>query len=150
MDDARHDLTDGEWTTLSALLPPERPATGRPNKDHRMVVNAIVWRLRTGAPWRDLPARFGPWETAYSRFRRWQRTGVWDRVLADLQAAADADGAFDWALHFVDGTTIRAHPHAAGAKKGAPPTNRSTTRLVDPAADSRPNCICAPRDTANP
>lgn len=146
MDDARHDLTDAEWERLRPLLPPAKPATGRPNRDHRAVLDAIFWRLRTGAPWRDLPARFGPWETAYSRFRRWRAAGVWDAVLAELQSAADAGGAFDWGLHFVDGTSIRAHPHAAGApKKGAAPTRPSGV----PAAASRPSCTCAPRGTAS-
>lgn len=117
--DERRELTDDQWATLAPHLPPEKPATGKPNRDHRIVVEAIVWRLRTGAPWRDLPERYGPWQTAYSRCRRWQQAGVWDRVLAARQAAGDAEGALDWALHLVDGTNIRAHPHAAGAKKGA-------------------------------
>lgn len=117
--DERSELTDRQWDTLRPHLPPQKPAIGKPNRDHRTVVEGIVWRLRTGAPWRDLPERYGPWQTAYSRFRRWQRAGVWDRVLAALQAAGDAQGDLDWALHFVDGTSVRAHPHAAGAKKGA-------------------------------
>jgi transposase len=79
------------------------------------VVHAILWIDRTGAPWRDLPARCGPWKTVYSRFQRWRRAGVWDRVLAALHAEADAAGGQDWGLHFVDGTTVRAHRHAAGA-----------------------------------
>jgi len=115
----RHELSDEQWARLAPLLPPARPVTGRPNKDHRTIVNAILWRLTTGVPWRDLPERYGPWQTAYSRFRRWQQAGVWERVLAALQAEADAAGALDWSLHFLDGTTIRAHQHAAGAKKGA-------------------------------
>jgi transposase len=82
-------------------------------------VEGILWRLATGAPWRDLPERFGPWATVYSRFQRWQRAGVWERTLAALQADADARGELDWTLHLLDGTTVRAHPHAAGAKKGA-------------------------------
>jgi transposase len=88
-------------------------------------MNGILWVLRTGAPWRDLPERYGPWPTVYSRFRRWQQAGVWDRVLADLQALADAAGQLDWDLHFVDSTSIRAHQHAAGARKkgdSLPPT----------------------------
>jgi transposase len=84
------------------------------------MVNGMLWILKTGAPWRDLPERYGNWRSVYSRFRRWQRTGVWDRILAALQAAGDAAGTLDWELHFVDGTVIRAHQHAAGAKKGAP------------------------------
>lgn len=93
------------------------------------------WRLKTGAPWRDLPERYGPWETVYSRFRRWQQAGVWDRVLATLQAEGDAVGALDWSLHFVDGTVTRAHQHAAGAKKGAA-TRRSATAVADSARRS--------------
>jgi transposase len=115
----RHELTDAQWAKLEPLLPPQRAATGRPAKDHRTLVNAMLWRLATGAPWRDLPERDGPWQTVYSRWRRWQRAGVWARVLAARQAGADAAGALDWVLHFLDGTTIRAHQSAAGAKKGA-------------------------------
>ncbi len=82
------------------------------------MVEGIVCRLRTGVPWRDLPEHYGPWQSVYSRFRRWQEAGVWDRALAALQADADARGDLDWSLHFLDATNIRAHPHAAGAKKG--------------------------------
>ncbi len=140
----RHELTDDRWARLEPLLPPARPATGRPNKDHRTVVNGILWRLKTGAPWRDLPERYGPWQTVYSRFRRWQRAGVWARVLAALQAEADAEGKLDWSLHFVDGTTVRAHPHAAGAKKGA-----AIRRSAAPAAASAPSSTCAPSAAAS-
>src|SRR5215207_7209851 len=119
----RHALTDDQFARLEPLLPPQKPATGKPNKDHRLVLDAILWRLRTGTPRRDLPERFGPWQTAYSRFRRWQEAGIWDRILAALQAEADARGELDWSLHFVDGTVVRAHPHAAGAKKGGADTD---------------------------
>jgi transposase len=112
----RHELTDEQWTRLAPLLPPQRPERGRPNHDHRRVVNGMLWRLATGAPWRDLPPRYGCWRTVYSRFRRWQRAGVFDRVLAALQRAGDAAGNLDWSLHFVDGSIVRAHQHAAGAK----------------------------------
>lgn len=127
----RHALTDAQWTKLAPLLPPERPATGRPNRPHRLVLDAILWRLATGASWRDLPERFGSWQTAYSRFRRWQAAGIWDRVLATLHADADARGELDWSLHFVDGTIVRAHPDAAGAKKGGPtpPPTRPSAAL---------------------
>ncbi len=114
----RGELSDAQWERLRPLLPPQKPRTGRPNKDHRTVVNAILWIDRTGAPWRDLPERYGPWKTVASRFYRWRATGVWDRVLAALLVDADAAGAFAWEVHFVDGTTIRAHQHAAGAKGG--------------------------------
>jgi transposase len=113
----RHELTDEQWARLEPLLPPEKPRTGRPAHAHRTILNGMLWILRTGAPWRDLPERYGAWQTVYSRFRRWQLAGVWDRVFAELQRQADADGRFDWAVHFVDGTSVRAHPHAAGARR---------------------------------
>jgi len=115
----RHELTDAQWERLEPLLPPAKPRVGRPNLDHRQILNGLHWLLRTGAPWRDLPERYGKWQTVYSRLRRWQQQGVWDRVLAALQAEGDAQGRLDWSLHFVDGTVVRAHQHAAGAKKGA-------------------------------
>ena len=140
----RHELTDDEWTTLEPLLPPEKPPIGKPNLPHRTVLNGILWRIRTGAPWRDLPERYGTWQTVYSRFRRWQLAGVWDRILAALQAAADARGELDWSLHFLDGTVIRAHPHAAGAKKGAVIRRWGRAR-----AGFRPNSTCVARASAN-
>jgi transposase len=100
-------------------LPAERPATGRPNRDHRTILNGLRWKLRTGAPWRDIPERYGPWPTLYSRFRRWRLAGVWDRLFAAVQTQADAAGPLDWSVHFVDGTLLRAHQHAAGATGGA-------------------------------
>jgi transposase len=117
----RHDLTDAQWERLAPLLPPQRPDTGRPAHDHRTVLNGILWVLRSGAPWRDLPDAYGRWQTAYSRFRRWQATGVWDEILIALQAETAHDGQLDDSLAAIDGTNIRAHQHAAGAKKGAPP-----------------------------
>jgi transposase len=140
----RHELTDAQWAKLEPLLPPQRAATGRPAKDHRTLVNAMLWRLKTGAPWRDLPERYGPWQTVYSRWRRWQRAGVWSRVLAALPAEADAAGDLAWALHFLDGTTIRAHQSAAGAKKGA-----AIRRLGGAGAAFRPKSICARRAAAS-
>jgi transposase len=115
----RHELTDAQWERLAGLLPPAKPPLGRPNLDHRQMVNGMLWMLKTGAPWRDLPERYGTWKSVYSRFRRWQKAGVWEHILAELQAQGDAVGELDWSLHFVDGTVVRAHQHAAGAKKGA-------------------------------
>lgn len=115
------DLTDEQWEILEPLIPdPPRRADGkgRPWRDPRNVLNGILWILRTGAPWRDLPERYGPWPTVYTRFRRWTLTGVWDRLFAAVQRQADAAGRVDWTVHFVDGTVIRAHQHAAGAKGG--------------------------------
>ena len=109
-------LSAAQWAKLVPLLPPQRPRMGRPPKDHRLIMEAIVWLCRTGAPWRDLPSEFGPWATVAGRFYRWRRQGVWDRVLAGLHAGADMRGELDWLLHFVDGSVVRAHQHAAGAR----------------------------------
>jgi transposase len=113
----RHELTDEQWEQLEPLLPPQKPKTGRPNLEHRSVINGILWILKTGAPWRDLPERYGKWQTVASRFYRWQQSGVWERVFAQLQQLKDRDGQIDWEVHYVDGSIIRAHQHAAGAKK---------------------------------
>src|SRR5690348_10151053 len=115
----RYGLTDDQWDLLKEHLPPQRPATGRPAKDHRTVLNGILWILRTGAPWRDLPDRYGKWQTVYSRCRRWRDAGVWDKILTALQREAAFDDERDGSLAMIDGTNIRAHHQAAGAKKGA-------------------------------
>ena len=115
---SRRDLNDEQWERLRPLLPPQKPSTGRPAKDHRTVLNGILWLLRTGAPWRDLPSKYGPWQTVASRFYRWRQAGVWQRVLQTLQQQADAAGHLRWDQHYVDSTVIRAHQHAAGAKGG--------------------------------
>jgi transposase len=114
----RGDLTNAQWARLAPLLPPQKPKTGRINHPHRKVINGILWILRTGAPWQDLPRRYGKTKTVSSRYYRWRRAGIWDRIFAELQAQADYNGELDWTLHFVDSTIIRAHQHAAGAKKG--------------------------------
>ena len=115
----RHELTDEQWERLQPLLPPQKPPNrGRPGKDQRTIINGIVWIDKTGAPWRDLPERYGPWQSVASRFYRWRQQGVWDRVLAQLQQESDAEGEVVWTLHFVDSSIVRAHQHAAGAKRG--------------------------------
>src|SRR5438034_7087553 len=140
----RHEITDAEWERLAPLLPPERPRTGRPNKSHRLIVNGILWKLRTGAPWRDLPERYGPWECLHTRYRRCRLAGVWDRVLAAVQAAGDDNGQLDWSVHFMDGTVIRAHQHAAGAKGGTLRRRRSGAAR----AGSARKCICGRKAAA--
>lgn len=116
----RHELTEEQWERLAPLLPAAK-GTGRPRKDDRQVINGILWLLRTGAPWRDLPERYGPWGTVATRFYRWQKAGVWQRILAAVQEASDQAGGLDWSVHYVDGTIVRAHQHAAGAKGGTQP-----------------------------
>ena len=114
----RDELTNEQWARLRPLLPAQRPPRGRPARDHRTVLSGMLWVLRTGAPWRDLPERFGPWSTVWSRFRRWTAAGVWQRILRALQRTADRDGRLDWGTHYVDATVVRAHQHAAGAVGG--------------------------------
>ncbi len=135
----RGELNDEQWERLQPRLPAQKPRTGRPNLEHRQVVNGILWILRTGAPWRDLPERYGKWSTVASRFYRWQQTGVWDRVWAQLQTEADAADEIDWEVHHLDGTVIRAHQHAAGAKKRVP----KPKRWVAAKGDSVPKSISA-------
>jgi transposase len=111
----RADLTDAQWAVLEPLLP--RSKRGRPPKwTKRQLINGIRWRVRAGAPWRDVPPAYGPWQTVYGLFRRWQRDGTWARVLTGLQARADAAGLICWDVS-VDSTVARAHQHAAGARK---------------------------------
>jgi transposase len=112
----RGDLSDQQWQQLQPLLPPQKPTTGRPAKDHRTIINGILWVLRTGAPWRDLPERYGPWPTVASRFYRWRQDGLWERLLASVQQQSNIRGKVNWELHYVDGTIVRAHQHAAGAR----------------------------------
>ena len=127
----RGELTDAQWATLEPLLPPEKARTGRPGKNHRQIINGVLWIDRTGAPWRDLPSRYGSWHTVSSRFYRWRKAGIWSRILAALQAKADNEGRLDWELHFVDGTVVRAHQHAAGAKKGGQKTKPWDEAVAD-------------------
>ena len=94
-------------------MPGKAGDAGRSAADNRLFVNAVLWVARSGAPWRDLPERFGPWNSAYRRFRRWAQKGVWQRV---FEAVQDPD--LDWAM--LDSTSVRAHQHAAGQKKAAP------------------------------
>jgi transposase len=112
----RGDLTDRQWCQLELLWPPQIPKTGRPNKDHRIIINGILWVLRTGAPWRDLPECYGPWRTVASRFYRWRQDGLWDRLLRAVQQQSNIQRKVNWELHYVEGTVIRAHQHAAGAR----------------------------------
>jgi len=109
--------------------------------------------LRTGAPWRDLPERYGAVGTVSSRFYRWRVAGLWDRVLAALQSQAEERNEVDWSLHFVDATIVRAHQHAAGARRPFDKLRRRhrgvrTRRLGSRKGASRPSCTCVPRATA--
>ncbi|MGW5639375.1 IS5 family transposase [Streptomyces sp. NPDC003832] len=112
----RGDLTNGQWVRLEPLLP-RGIKPGRPQVwTRRQLIDGIRWRTRTGAPWRDVPERYGPWDRVYDLFRRWQRDGTWARIVTQLQAQADAKGLITWDVN-VDSTVCRAHQHAAGAAK---------------------------------
>ncbi|WP_455678581.1 IS5 family transposase [Streptomyces angustmyceticus] len=119
----RGDLSDAEWERLRPFLPVSNRRCGR-WRDHRQVIDGILHRVRTGVQWRDLPERFGPWKTVYERHRLWSADGTWERLLQQVQAAADAAGEVDWDVS-VDSTIVRAHQHAAGARTDPPPAPAS-------------------------
>ena len=112
----RYELTDNEWERIKKYFPDKEPGTpGRPPKPHRPMINGIVWIARSGAPWRDLPERYGPWETVYTRFRELIDNGILAMMFRDLNIDADMQ---DISL---DSTSIRVHQHGTGAKKRANP-----------------------------
>lgn len=108
----RGELTEAAWSVIAPLLP-ARGRRGGQWRDHR---NGILWKLRTGAPWRDLPERYGPWQTCADRLYRWRRDDTWDRLLAHAQTKSDAVGEVVWEVS-VDRSTARAHQHASGARR---------------------------------
>ena len=147
----RHQLTDEQWDAIEPLIPRKVARTGRPPEDPREMLDGILWVLRTGAPWRDLPERFGPWQTVYDYFSAWRKGGVFDRVLEALQIRLDRDGRIDWDLWCVDGSSVRAARCAAGAAKkvaGATRASRPTTRWAAAAADSGASCTWSLTATA--
>ena len=109
------DLSDWEWNRLQPLMP--KPSTGRPAHDHRRLLNGIFWILGTGAPWRELPWRYGPWPTVANRFYRWRQAGIWERIGTELKQLAQQRCQLDWNQHFIDSTAVHAHQHAAGAPR---------------------------------
>lgn len=110
----RHELSEAEWKRIKDLLPAERGRPGRPPLPNRSLVNAILWVLRTGAPWRDLPAYYPKWKTVHTRFLRWSKQGVWKRVLDTLAIDLDDEYAI------LDASIVRVHQDATGGKKTAP------------------------------
>lgn len=135
----RHELTDEQWAAVELLLPKRTASTGRPPKDPRLMLDGIFRVLCTGAPWRDLPPRFGPWQTVYDHFRTWRKAGVFAAVLDALQVKLDRAGLIDWDLWRVDGASVRAARAAAGADKkvaGGTRTSRGTTRRAAAEAGS--------------
>lgn len=140
----RGELTDKAWARIGPLLPAQAGQRGGRWRDHRQVINAILWKLRTGAPWRDLPERYGPWKTAHERLRMWTADGTWDRILAEVIVKDDSYGTFEENVQVVvsvDSTSVRAHQHAAGARKkgavrpGSRPWPSRGNASADPAED---------------
>jgi len=114
---SRGDLTESEWRVLKGLLPVEREAgkrgRGRPPEDNRNIINGILWRLRCGTAWRDVPEKYGKWNSIYRRFRRWSASGVWESVAIALAETMALSGHYS-----IDSTSVRAHVSAAGGKGG--------------------------------
>lgn len=110
---ARYELTDTQWVTIKELLPGKEKDVGVTAKDNRLFVNAVVWLARTGAPWRDLPERYGNWHRVYVRYKRWCDRGIWIKI---FEALSVKDPDLEYAM--IDSTIVRAHQHAAGAKGG--------------------------------
>ena len=113
----RHELSDPQWAELADVFPPRLPKRGGRWRDDRTLVNGILWRLNTGAPWRDLPERYGPWQTVYHRFNQMRKSGLLDRILERLQLRLNEAGLIDPDLWCIDGSNVRAARAAAGAAK---------------------------------
>ena len=143
----RYELTDTQWDLIEDLFP--KQTMGRPRLDDRGLFNGILWILCSGAAWRDLPERYGKWQTVYSRFRRWEEIGLFDRILDRLQIELDEHGLIDYAAQrflrmMVDSTSIRASRAAAGAprKKGDLRTVRSGPWALPRRTDNQnPPCV---------
>jgi transposase len=110
---SRGDLTEAEWRVLKGLLPIDAAnrGAGRPPEENRSIINGILWRLRCGTPWRDVPPKYGNWNTIYRRFRRWSEAGVWEAVSVTLAEIMADSGHYS-----IDSTTVRAHVSAAGGE----------------------------------
>lgn len=130
----RSDLTDTQWTALAPLLPVGKKPGRPPKWTKRQLINAIRWRIRVGAPWREIPERYGPWQNAYGLFRTWSRNGTWAQILTKLQTRADAAGVITWDVS-IDSTITRAHQHAAGARKNGAGQKEPPGGIVNEPAD---------------
>jgi transposase len=126
----RHEISDEHWDRIKDFLPGQAGDPGVTAKDNRLFINAVLWIAKTGAPWRDLPERFGKWNSVAKRLARWAAKGVWRRIFEELK-----DPDLEWLI--LDSTVIRAHQHAAGAVKKGAPTRRWAAR----GAGSAPSCI---------
>ncbi|MES4906154.1 MULTISPECIES: IS5 family transposase [unclassified Streptomyces] len=138
-------LSDAQWARIEPLLPDRTPMRGGRWRDHREVIDAIAFKFQTGTQWVHLPEKYGNWRGVYNRLRRWAVDGTWERVFTALMAQADTDEDHDWAVS--EGSTIvRAHQHAAGARKRGPgrrtrrPCHRTVPRRTD--HQDPPGCRC--------
>ena len=118
-------LNDAQWARIEPLLPSSDGQRGRPFRDHRQVIEGIVYRLRTGIAWRDLPTVYGPWQTVWKRHRRFSTDGTWDKIHTRLVSEADANAEVDWTMA-VDSTVNRAHQHATTLRRTERPPGRLT------------------------
>lgn len=108
-------ISDDLWAVIETVLPVGECRPGRPWNDHRRTLEGIVWRFRTGSPWRDLPVEFGAWQSVWERHRRWSSDGTYAQMFAAVRAGVGADDDELQALLAVDSSSVRAHQHAAGA-----------------------------------
>lgn len=125
-------VSDRAWALIESLLPSSVGKRGGRWRDHRQVIEGIVWRYRTGSPWRDVPAEFGPWQTLWHRHNEWAADGTWDRILLAAQGESQCAGELEWVAS-VDSSIMRAHQHAAGAR-GATATTGGGVELQGSAA----------------
>ena len=124
----KHEISEKQWNRIKDKFPPERePPGGRPRKCNQEMLNAILYWLNTGIPWRDLPERFGPWQSVYSRFRAWTKAGVWENILTAL---IEQDLVDETTLR-LDSTTIKIHQHASGLKRGISRGSRAEEERLD-------------------
>ena len=126
----RFELTEEQFTKIAPMLPGKDKDPGRTAADNRRFVDAVLWVLRTGAPWRDLPERFGPWNSVFQRFNRWAKKGIWTAVFEAVQEP-------DWEWLMIDASVIRAHQHAAGAPPKSERTRPESTNASDSYAGTR-------------
>jgi transposase len=133
-------LSDEQWGLIEPLLPVNGKRGGQ-WKDHRVVIDGMLWALSDGGRWRNVPERFGPWQTVYDRFCKWTREGLWDRILESLRAKKEENGEIDFRLFAIDGSVVRAHQSSAGApKKSLQRASQRTTHWAAAKVVSALNC----------
>ncbi len=137
----RHEITDAGWAEVEALMPRAAARGGGRWRGHRQVFNGMLWKLVTGAPWRDVPGRYGPWQTVYDRFVRWRRDGTFDRLLDRLRLRLDEEDRLDLGTWCIGGTAVRASCSAAGGSQGRRVSPRIMASAGPVAATAR-SSIC--------